>query len=155
MSSVSPVQVLVVEDFEPFRRFIRSVLEKLGNFRIVCEVSDGLEAIKKAGELNPELILLDLGLPRLNGMAAARQIRRLAPESMIIFMSLESSPDVVREAFRIGGFGYVSKLAAGRDLIAAIEAVVQNTRFVSNGLCGQNLAEPGNDFASLLLSVSR
>jgi DNA-binding NarL/FixJ family response regulator len=128
---VSSVRILVVEDFEPFRQFIRSTLEKRRDLQIVCEVSDGLEAVQKAVELKPDLILLDIGLPTLNGIEAARQIRKLVPESNIIFLSQESSAEIVQEAFSLGAWGYVVKTRAGRDLLTAVEAVISGKQFVS------------------------
>jgi len=104
-------------------------------------VSDGLEAVLKAAELQPDLILLDIGLPGLNGIEAARQIRKLSHKSKILFVSQESDADVVQEAFRIGALGYVVKAHAGSDLLRAVEAVCQGKRFVSAGLPGQNPAE--------------
>jgi DNA-binding NarL/FixJ family response regulator len=127
-------RVLVVEDFAPFRRFICSTLEKRKDLQVVCEASDGLEAVKEADELKPELICLDIGLPKLNGIAAARQIRKLVPESKIIFVSQESSSDVVQEALNLGAQGYVLKTKAGLDLLDAVEAVLGGRQFVSSGL---------------------
>ena len=95
---MSLLRVLVVEDFVPFRQFICSTLAKRGDLEVICEVSDGLEAVQMAEELKPDLILLDIGLPTLNGIEAARQILQLAPESKIIFLSQESSADIVQEA---------------------------------------------------------
>lgn len=99
--------------------------------QIICEVSDGLEAVQKAKELKPDLILLDIGLPTLNGIEAARQIRSLAPESRIIFLSQESSPDVVEAALSLGASGYVVKRKAPGDLLLAVEAVVLGKQFLS------------------------
>ena len=84
---MSSVRVLVVEDFEPFRRFVCSTVGDSSELQVICEVSDGLEAVQKAKELQPDLILLDIGLPNLNGIAAARQIRKLSPQSKILFVS--------------------------------------------------------------------
>ncbi len=95
-------------------------------------MSDGLEAVRKACELRPDLILLDIGLPRLNGIEAARQIRTLVPESKIIFLTQESSAEVVEEALRLGACGYVKKLKAAKDLLAAVQAVVSGNQFVSS-----------------------
>jgi DNA-binding NarL/FixJ family response regulator len=131
---MSLLRVLVVEDFAPFRRFICSTLERRCDLKVVCEVSDGLEAVQKAEELNPDLILLDIGLPTLNGMEAARRIRKLAPESKIIFLSQETSPDVVQEALSLGALGYVVKAKAGSELLTAVEAVRHGRQFVSSGL---------------------
>lgn len=130
----SRYRVLIAEDSEPFRWFIRSKLESLRSLDIICEVSDGAEAVKKAKELQPDLVLLDVGLPSLNGIAAAQQIRRLSPQSRIVFVSLEASPEVVHAALRVGGSGYVAKTAAGTDLHPAIEAALQNSQFVTEGL---------------------
>ena len=127
---MATVRVLVVEDFEPFRRFISSTLEKRRDLQIICEVSDGLEAVRKAEVLKPDLILMDIGLPGLNGLHAARQIRKLAPESKIIFLSQESSPDIVQEALNLGALGYVVKARAGSELLPAVESVLLEKQFV-------------------------
>jgi DNA-binding NarL/FixJ family response regulator len=137
---MASVRVLVVDDFEPFRRFICSTLKKKQDLHVICEVSDGLKAVQKAQELKPDLILLDIGLPTLNGIEAARQIRKLSPESKIIFVSNESSPGVVQEALNLGALGYIMKTGAASDLLAAVEAVRQGRRFVS-GLLGQHFTD--------------
>ena len=129
-------RVLVVEDYEPFRRFVCSTLSKRPDLQIVGEVSDGLEAVLKVRELLPDLILLDIGLPTLNGIEAARRIREVSPPSRIVFVSQESSAEIVQEAFRVGALGYVFKTQAGVDLLAAVEAACQGFRFVSEGLAG-------------------
>jgi len=103
---------------------------------IVCEVSDGLEAVQKAEELRPDLTVLDIGLPTLDGIEAARRIRRLSPEAKILFVSQESSTDVVQEALRLGALGYIAKTNAGIELLAAVDAVCQGRRFVGAGLAG-------------------
>jgi len=125
-------KILVVDDFEPFRRFARSLLQQMAVFE-VAEAADGLEAVQKAKELNPELILLDIGLPRLNGIEVAERVQSFAPTTKILFCSQESSPDVVREALTLG-FGYVHKLEAGIDLLPAFKAVLSGRRFVSSNL---------------------
>jgi DNA-binding NarL/FixJ family response regulator len=130
-AGVPLIRVLVVEDFLPFRKFIRSTLEKTSELQVVCEVSDGLEAVQKAEKLKPDLILLDIGLPKLNGIEAARQIRKLSPQSKIIFVSQESSADMVQAALDTGALGYVVKTRAGSDLLAAIEAAILEKQFVS------------------------
>jgi DNA-binding NarL/FixJ family response regulator len=104
-------------------------------------VSDGLEAVRKAEELRPNLILLDIGLPSLNGIEAARQIRKLVPESKIIFLTQESSIDLVQEALRLGACGYVIKIKAKRDLLAAVETVISGKQFVSGRVAGRGLTE--------------
>jgi DNA-binding NarL/FixJ family response regulator len=124
----------VVEDSEPFRRFICSTLGKRPELQIVGEVSDGLEAVHKVEVLQPDLILLDIGLPTLNGIDAARRILEIAPQSKILFVTQESSTDVAQEALNLGALGYVVKAGAGRELLVAVETVRQGRRFVSAGL---------------------
>jgi len=129
---VSLVRVLVVEDFSPFRRFVCSTLGTKPELQVVGEASDGLEAVQKAAELKPDLILLDVGLPSLNGIEAARQIRKLSPESKIIFLSQESSADVIQEALSLGASAYVLKTRAVSDLLAAVDSVLRGKGFVSS-----------------------
>jgi DNA-binding NarL/FixJ family response regulator len=139
---IGSVRVLVVDDFEAFRRLLCSILEKMPELQVICQASDGLEAVQRAEELQPDLILLDIGLPTFNGIEAARQIRRLSPESKIIFLTQESSTDVVQEGLNLGARGYVLKTRAALDLVAAVEAVLDGRRFVSAGLSGHNFTEP-------------
>jgi DNA-binding NarL/FixJ family response regulator len=131
---MSLVRILVVDDFEPWRRFVLSTLRRRPELKVVFETSDGLEAVQKAEELRPDLILLDIGLPRLNGIEAARRIRKVAPDSKILFVSQESSADVAQEALRLGAWGYVIKAHAGSELLPAIDAVIHGQVFVSASL---------------------
>ena len=126
-----PVRVLVVEDFVAFRQFILSMLASMPDLRVIGEVSDGLDAVHKSAERQPDLVLLDIGLPSLNGIEAARQIRKLGLEPKIIFLSQESSADVVQEALSLGAQGYVVKAMAASKLLAAVEAVLAGRTFVS------------------------
>ena len=123
---------------EPFRRFVCSTLGKRRDLQVIGEASDGLEAVRKAEELKPDLIVLDIGLPTLNGIEVARRIRKLCPECRILFLSQESSADVAQEAFSLGALGYVVKAYAGSELLAAVEAVCQGRQFVSKGLSSHN-----------------
>jgi DNA-binding NarL/FixJ family response regulator len=132
VSVISTVRVLIAEDNVQFLRFISATLSKRRGLQIICEVSDGLEVVTKAEELNPDLILLDIGLPTVNGIAAARLIRNLTPKSKIIFVTTESSVEVVEEAFNLGARGYVLKAMAETDLLPALEAVISGTEFASN-----------------------
>jgi len=134
-------RVLVVDDYEPFRRFICSTLRKRPTLQIVGEGSDGLEAVHKSERLQPDLIVLDIGLPSLNGIEAARRIRRVASNSKILFVSQESSAEVVQEALSLGALGYVVKAYAGSELLAAVEAVTESKHFFSSGLSGLPFAE--------------
>jgi CheY-like chemotaxis protein len=121
--------------WKPSRLFDDSSAGALGerfNLGVIAEVADGLEAVQKAAELKPDLILLDIGLPTMNGIEAARQIRKLSPESKIVFLSQETSADVVEEALSTGAWGYVVKAKAATQLLAVVEAVVSGTRFVNS-----------------------
>ena len=130
----STVRILVVDDFEPFRRFICSALGKKPEWEVVGEASTGGEAVQGAEDLHPDLIVLDIGLPTLNGIEAARRIRKLRPECKILFLSQESSTDVVQEALSAGAMGYVVKTQAASELFAAVEAICDGTQFVGRGL---------------------
>lgn len=129
-----PIKVLIVEDHDQFRQFIANALRNTTELRVIAEVADGMEAIQKARELRPDLILLDIGLPTLNGIEAARRIREVSPRSRILFVSGNRSSDVVREALSTGASGYVVKSDAGRDLLPAVRAVLAGKRFVNASL---------------------
>jgi DNA-binding NarL/FixJ family response regulator len=126
----SSLPVLLVEDFAPFRNLIRTILEGRPSLHIIGEASDGLEAVQKATELKPQLILLDIGLPFLNGFEVARLVRKLAPDCKILFVSQEFSPDIVQEALNLGASGYVVKARVAKDLLTAIDAVIRGKHFV-------------------------
>jgi len=138
----------VVDDFEGWRRFVSSIVQKLPGWHVVREASDGLEAVQRAKELNPELILLDIGLPKLNGIEAARQIRKHAPHSKILFVSANDSLDIALEALNAGASGYVVKRDAGSELKRAVEALIQGKRFVSSSLRGRISVDAENTQAS-------
>jgi DNA-binding NarL/FixJ family response regulator len=125
----SRVRILLVEDFEPFRNLIRILLEGKPGLQIIAEIADGEEAVQKAAELKPTLILLDIGLPSLNGLAAARLIRTLSPDSKILFVTQESSLEVAQEALSLGASGYVVKTRVASDLLPAVEAILLGGTF--------------------------
>jgi DNA-binding NarL/FixJ family response regulator len=113
---------------------LTSMLLRHPELKVVCEVSDGLEAVQSAEKLQPDLVLLDMGLPSLSGIEAARRMRGGAPRSKILFLTLESSPDLIAEAFNLGASGYISKMDAGSDLLSGINAIVRGKRFLSKSL---------------------
>jgi DNA-binding NarL/FixJ family response regulator len=130
------IRILVADDYKGWRRQASLLLQVDPVLQVICEASDGSEAVQKAEEFRPDLILLDIGLPKLNGLEVARQIRKLAPESKIIFLTQESSADVVQEALSLGAHGYVVKERAGTELVAAVLAVLQGKQFISSGVTG-------------------
>lgn len=133
---MSYLSILLVDDYAPWRRYITSKLEKLDELQVVCEVSDGLEAIEQSAKLQPDLILLDIGLPKLNGIEVIRRIRELAPKSKVLVVSQYAFVDVVQEALSVGALGYIDKSEAGNELLPALEAVIQGKKFVSSRLAG-------------------
>jgi DNA-binding NarL/FixJ family response regulator len=144
------IRILVADDFAPWRRFVSSmILLKAPEWQIVCEVEDGLEAVKKAKELMPDLILMDIGLDKLDGIEAARQIRKFAPDLKMLFVSAFDSREVVEEALHTGASGYVVKLDAASELIEAVEAVSQGRQFVSSRIRGRISVFAANAQASV------
>jgi DNA-binding NarL/FixJ family response regulator len=136
------VRILVVDDHESFRRFVSDTLEERPDLQIIAEAQDGIEAVRQAEALQPDMILLDIGLPGLNGIECARRIGKLAPNSRIIFLTQETSADLVHAALNLGALGYVNKLRAGADLLVAVETVMQGKQFVSSGLDGHAELNP-------------
>ena len=120
------IRVLVVDDFEQWRRFVSVVLKQEPSFDVIGEVSDGLQAVERVQQLQPDLVVLDVGLPHLSGIEAAKRIGELAPRSRIRFLA--------EECFGAGASGYVVKVHAGKELLIAAQTVVQGKHFVSASL---------------------
>src|SRR5882724_9947925 len=134
-------RVLIVDDYEDWRRKVRQLLQERPELQVICEVSDGLEAVQKADELKPDLILLDIGLPKLNGIEAARRIRQLSPSSKIINLSQDNSLEVVQVALSTGAQGYVYKTDVQSDLLPAIKTVLRGKQFVSSSVKGYEFTD--------------
>ena len=141
----STTSILVVDDYEPWRRFVSTTFQKQPGLQIIGEAVDGLEAVQKARQLQPDLILLDIGLPTLDGIEAARRIRELSLKSKILFVSENRSWDIVEEALRTGAGGYVVKSDAAVELLLAVNAVLGGKRFVSASLAGNDLTDPKDE----------
>jgi len=118
-------RVLVVDDFKPWRSSVRLILESNPSLRVIGEASNGQEAIEKATEMQPDLILLDVGMPSLNGIDAAKIIHQRCPESKILFVSLDDG-HVRNAAGQVGAKGYVLKANAGKELLAAISTALNH-----------------------------
>lgn len=131
---VAPIRILLVDGHEIARRSIRSILSRQAGVDVICETADGEDAVKKAEELHPTIILLDISLPGISGIQAARQIRAVSPTSRIIFVSQHDSVQTAKEALSVGAHGYVVKSDAGRDLLMAIGTVHEGGTFVSRTL---------------------
>jgi DNA-binding NarL/FixJ family response regulator len=132
----------VVDDFEPFRRFVCSTLEERPELQVIGEASDGLEAVQKAKELQPDLICLDIGMPTLNGIEAAHQLSRLVPAAKILIISQNSDAEVIAAALSDGAKGYVLKQDAVQELLPAVESVMRGQRFISTGVTPPRTTPP-------------
>jgi DNA-binding NarL/FixJ family response regulator len=128
----SKIRVVVADDYEPLRRFISSTLESMPELQVIGEVSDGLSAIEKARELQADMIVLDVNLPKLNGFEVARRIREHLPQTKIMFISEDRY--LAKDALHMGANGYVVKSDAGRELVPALKAVLQGKQYVSLSL---------------------
>jgi DNA-binding NarL/FixJ family response regulator len=115
--------VLVIDDYAPLRQMVSSILEEMPDVQVIGEGGDGLEAVQKTEELHPDLIILDIGLPKMNGFEAARKIISTTPAPKIIFLSQDTSKEMAAEALRLGAVGYVVKVNAATDLPRAVESV--------------------------------
>ena len=140
-SILQPKKVLVVEDFGPFRALLHSLIKDVAYLQVICTAEDGLVAVEKAQAHSPDLILMDIGLPGLNGIETARRIRIFLSNSKIVFVTQETSSEVVQEALNLGACGYILKSQAGNELLAAIEAVLQGNQYVSKGLPGSDCTD--------------
>ena len=126
------LRILIADDHEVARRGIRAMLESHPGWEVCGEAKDGREAVELAGRMNPDLILLDIGMPNLNGLEAARQILAVSPDIAILILTMHDSDQVVREVLRAGARGFLLKSDAGRDLVAAVEALqLQRTFFTT------------------------
>jgi DNA-binding NarL/FixJ family response regulator len=134
---VPAYRVLVVDDFEPWRRHVSSTLGQSSRWQIVADAADGAEAIQKAAALRPDVILLDVGLPTLNGIEAARRILAHDPNLKVLFVSEHQSWEIAEAALCTGARGYICKSDSGRELLPAMDSIVQGRRFVAGRLGGR------------------
>jgi DNA-binding NarL/FixJ family response regulator len=134
---MSVIEILVVDDHEVVRRAICSVLSCDPLLNVICQTADGEEGVRKAQEFQPDLVLLDISLPGISGIEAARRIRRVSPKSRIIFLSQHDSLQMAKDALNVGGHGYVAKIDAGSELLKAIRAVREGEQFVSQRIVSQ------------------
>jgi DNA-binding NarL/FixJ family response regulator len=134
MGTRSAVRILVVDDYEPFRRLVCATLAARPELHVVGETADGFEAVQKAEALQPDLILIDVGLLTLNGFEAAHRISRLVPAAKILFVSQDNDTDIVAAALSNGAKGYLLKQNINSELLPAVEAVLRGDHFVSEVL---------------------
>jgi DNA-binding NarL/FixJ family response regulator len=130
MNSPFVIRILVVEDNSFWQEIIVRKIQEQDNLQVIAVVADGLEAVHNAEELQPDLMLLDIGLPRLNGIEVAKRVRKMAPAVRILFVSADPCSDIIREALRVGALGYVYKPNVGSDLLPTIQAILEGEQFV-------------------------
>lgn len=129
---MSSLRILVADDHEVVRHGIRALLEGHPGWEVCGEAVDGRDAVDKARDLSPDLALLDIGMPNLNGLDAARQILKSAPRTRVLILSMHNSDQVVREVLEVGARGFILKSDAARDLVAAVEALQRRTTFFTS-----------------------
>jgi DNA-binding NarL/FixJ family response regulator len=130
----SVVRVLIVDDFTEWRQVIRGIVSGMPQAEIAGEAADGLEAVEKAQQLQPDLILLDIGIPGLNGIEAARQIAKVCPQSKIAFLTENRCYELVEEALQVGARGYILKSHFDSEVIPGVAAIVKGKQFVSHAM---------------------
>jgi len=142
---VSQAQILIVDDCKQWRNKMRSMLEAVSGYQVVAEADDALEGVQKAAQLQPEIVLLDIGMPILNGIEAAPRIRRASPHSKIVFVTQENDHDIRTAALATGAEGYLLKSRVVSELIPAMDALVQGAAATAGVLCSGN----GHDACAL------
>ena len=125
------IRILLVDDHSAWRSFVLSMLHKISRWEVVGEAADGIEAVERGLELKPDLMLIDIGLPKLSGIEVARRVGEMLPGTKIIFLTQNSDQDLMAHCLANGAMGYVLKADAGSELFPAIEAVLDGTRYIS------------------------
>jgi DNA-binding NarL/FixJ family response regulator len=127
-----PVRLLIADDHEIVRRGFRAILEAQPDCEVVGESGDGRKAVDMAKELRPDIVVLDISMPSLNGLEAARQILKSRPQTKILILTMHESDSLIREVLDAGARGYILKTDAGRDLVAAVDALRRNKTFFTS-----------------------
>jgi DNA-binding NarL/FixJ family response regulator len=129
---MSKVSILIADDHELLRRGLVSTLTEMENWEVVGQAANGREAVTLATQLRPQIVVLDITMPELNGLEATRQILDSVPETRVLVLSVHESEQVVREVLAAGAQGYLLKSDAGRELVAAVQAVLQNKPYFTS-----------------------
>jgi DNA-binding NarL/FixJ family response regulator len=146
-----PVRILVADDHQVVRTGLRALLESKTGWQVCAEASNGREAVEKAGQLKPDVAVLDIGMPLLNGVEATRQIRKLSPQTEILILTMHDSDQLVQEVLGAGAHGYILKDDADRNLIAAVDALRRHKPYLSSRVseAASNAAAPSEDGSAL------
>ena len=151
------VRILIADDHELIRRGLRGLLENQAGWQVIAEAADGRQAVEKAKQLRPDMVILDVSMPNLNGLEAARHIRKALPETEILILTMHENNQLVREVVECGARGYILKSDAGRDLVSAVEALRQHGTFftsrvakvILNGYLTASSAAPPTEISGL------
>lgn len=131
---MSELRILVADDHEVVRQGVRALLETRPGWKVCDEAYDGRDAVEKAAKSLPDVVILDIGMPGLNGFEAARQIRKASPKSEVLILTMHESEQIVREVLASGARGYVLKSDAGRDLVTAVDALSRHNTFFTTSV---------------------
>jgi DNA-binding NarL/FixJ family response regulator len=128
----APVRILVADDHEVVRQGLRGLVEAQPGWQVVGEAVDGREAVEKAKQLRPDIVVLDVSMPNLNGLEATRQIRKAVPDTEVLILTMHDSEPLVRDVLEAGARGYVLKSDAGRELVTALQAVLKHRPYLTS-----------------------
>lgn len=126
------LRLLLADDHEIVRQGLKSILAALRDCEVVGEASDGRQAVQMTKDLNPDIVVLDIGMPLLNGLEATRQILKMRPQTKVLILTMHESDTVIREVLDAGARGYILKTDAGRDLVTAVESLRRNKTFFTS-----------------------
>jgi DNA-binding NarL/FixJ family response regulator len=131
--------ILIVDDFRAYRSYVRKILQGNPEFRVIGEAGDGLTAVQKASEMQPDVILLDINMPALSGLDAIRLIQKVSPSSRVIFVTAQTKPELIRKAFEYGASAYLDKMCVEDELISALRCVMDNMLFLGTDSLAEEL----------------
>jgi DNA-binding NarL/FixJ family response regulator len=149
-----PVRILVADDHQVVRTGLRALLESKTGWQVCAEAANGREAVEKAGQLKPDVAVLDIGMPLLNGVEATRQIRKLSPQTEILILTMHDSELLIQEVLAAGAHGYILKDDADRNLVAAVDALRRHKPYLSSRV-SESVSNPAGSDGSSFSPSSR
>lgn len=143
---MAPLRILVADDHQVVRTGLRTLLESKAGWQVCAEAANGREAVEKAGKLQPDVAVLDIGMPLLNGVEATRQIRKVSPKTEILILTMHDSEHMIQGVMDAGARGYILKDDADRNLLAAVDSLRRHKPYVSLRVSVAAAAgQPGSD----------